>query len=1189
MNTPHDIEDPNPAQSDTAAVEDSTPSIKSKKRKWLRRLVWFIVVVGILAYFVNGLIARKVVHHFLNKSLEDQGMTGSVEIQGTILGGLSVHDLDYSGKEGIQELSIDQTSVNYKIQDVIKGKIDSLKVDKIRAKIDIAKFKPKPPTDKPEKDIKETLRSLRPLILQPEITISDLDLTVLNNGKKIAEWKLKSLQHDAGTDEIKLNQWIASNGAGITLPAQDAVIGWLQNGATLDRLEIVPDLALKEIQLDWKTSLSGNSTIALNDAIITANIAENATIKLESGEMVSAEILKTLKSLGIELPELDGEAVISDLQITIPTNDLSLAVPEWNIDGLLLLKSGRWETFNLKDTKLSIKQFDKNYEVKLDATALNAPVMLNAKGTWAAIPDPTWWDDTIVSLDFNVQASKEILALIPDDVTLPQGIRIGQTSVEGSIKTSLANGRPGLTKARVELSGVSFEKHPLPNILIESTLENERDVSLEFTLIPENTNKNAKFFKIDGKYNIDTQKYSGDLELLAEIKNHAWFYPLTESLNLPVTLQDKIDIQWSGSGDLLNDEHTGKLAVRDLLAKQPGQAVIRLNTQTNYDWPKSLDIAQLTIEQEELVVSASLIWNGKEVNIRDSNLKRDGESIGSINGKIPYTSDIINAKQFFAQEIPWVLSIETEKLRLEKIASLIPAGKMPDLKGSLQTNMKLSGTPKNPAINGIIDIDKMNDIFDLGLGEISIDSKFKTEQQLLKVNGDILENNEKRVTLNLELPFTPHQWLEDDNLLATIKKNSKLKGVAEIKRLPLGKFKKLIPQVEKLEGMLDAKAVFKGSIDKPEYTIDFNADLPIIRLKDAGIDDIKNLNIKGQLDQNMIAKGDLTAKLNGGKFITKFNIDVNDPEKPVFDVNLITDHALIYRNDVLATRTNANITLKGTLEDATISGDIGIVESLFYKDIDLIPIGVPSSAVGAVKLPSIDTKKSDKLPIPAPFDKWKLNVLVKTTDPILIKGNIGNGNIKGSVKVNGTLSDPSLKGTLRTNKVRAKLPFSVLTVSNGKIIFKPGQGFIPSLEIKGKSQVGVHNVNLYVYGSADSPKIVLSSLPALPENEIMTLLATGTTNAGLENRDVATFKTLQILLLELKQRNDRPGGNRLFSKILSGIDDLDLKVGEVNELTGEKYASARIKLHDRWYLTAQLDNGQPPQTRGLLTFALRFN
>jgi len=361
-----------------------------------------------------------------------------------------------------------------------------------------------------------------------------------------------------------------------------------------------------------------------------------------------------------------------------------------------------------------------------------------------------------------------------------------------------------------------------------------------------------------------------------------------------------------------------------------------------------------------------------------------------------------------------------------------------------------------------------------------------------------------------------------------------------------------------------------------------------VKIKNAGVDDITDIQIEGILDETMVINSEINAKINGGKFSIKAQIDVNDPKAPIFDVKLVTDHALVYRDDVLAMRTNVNLSLKGTLEDAIITGDIGILESLFYKDVDLIPIGAPSAAIGDVSLPSLNSNAKKALPIPAPFGQWKLDLTVKTVDPILIRGNVGSGQIQGSIKVRGTLAEPSLDGTLFAKKVEAKLPFSMLSVDNGQIIFRPENGLIPTLEIRGKSQVGEHNVNLYVYGSADDPKIALSSYPALPENEIMTLLATGATNSGLANRDVATFKTLQVILLKLKQRNDRPGGNRLFRKVLSGIDDLDLKVGEENQLTGEKYASATVKLHQRWYLTAQIDNDQPPQTRGLIIFALRF-
>jgi hypothetical protein len=102
----------------------------------------------------------------------------------------------------------------------------------------------------------------------------------------------------------------------------------------------------------------------------------------------------------------------------------------------------------------------------------------------------------------------------------------------------------------------------------------------------------------------------------------------------------------------------------------------------------------------------------------------------------------------------------------------------------------------------------------------------------------------------------------------------------------------------------------------------------------------------------------------------------------------------------------------------------------------------------------------------------------------------------------------------------------------------------------------------------------------------MSLLATGTTTSGLQDRDVATFKAFQLFLMKLKKRSDKPGGNRLFEALLKGVDDLNLNVGEKDRFTGRKFSSATIELNPHWHFTAQVDALQ--QTRGLIVYVVRF-
>ncbi|MGJ8656277.1 MAG: translocation/assembly module TamB domain-containing protein [Akkermansiaceae bacterium] len=1165
---------------DADATKPDQPPKQPKKRRWLRRLTWCGIILGIIGFLINGIVARKLAHHFLNKSLEDQGMTGTVEIQGSILSGFQVQNLIYTGTQGIQSLSIDEVTLDYQIMQLIDLKADKLAVTNLKAEIDIAKFKP---SEKPDEasNWKETLKTIRPLIMHPEITLKDLDVTLLNDGQKLLHWKLGAIQHDATTDEINLNQWIISDPNNLSTPEQSATFVWQEGKLTSDRLKLLSELTLGEINFDWSSELKGDASLQYRDAIIDANIAQNTTLNLREGELRTDDLFKTLSTFSIQTDDIDTEAVINKLDLSIPTKDLQSAIPLWKFDGTLGIKSARWEKYFIENTTLSLKQDNSEYQLKLDSIALNTPLKIDLNGKWD-FPDATnWSESTTAEVSFKTQLNDEILALLPQLQELPTEIKLNSSTIAGKVSAKLLEAQLANASANIDFAGVNVKGSDVPTLAIKADIIGD---IIKFNLQP----KEDSVFEVAGEFDSEKQTYLASFQAKSNLEDSPWINSFAEVYGSPIMLNNQLDLVWQGTGNLTSNTHQGTLTTTDLLLSQAGMAPAKINIKGTYDWPKSVDIETLSTEQEDLFANASILWDGKEVSIRSSEIKRDGELIGSIKGKLPFSTEIDSSKKFFAQTSPWDINIDTEPLLLKRLSELLPLSDDLNLTGTLQTKLNISGSPRLPQINGNIDVESLSDVFELGLDKISLNTKLATEDKLLNIDGNLLEAGKQLVTIDLQLPFTPHQWLEDDNLLETIQTNSELKGSAEIKQLPLGRLTKFVPDLEKLEGMLDVKAEFQGTIAEPKYKINFNADLPIISLKDAGIGDITNVKLKGELDQTMILDAELDAKINGGKFSIISKVDVNTPDAPIFDVKLTTRYALIYRDDVVAMRTNANLTLKGTLEDATISGDIGIVESLFYKDVDLIPIGVPTGSVGTVSLPSIDTKAKETLPIPAPFDQWKLDLTVNTEDPILIRGNVGSGRVEGLVKVRGILAKPSLDGTLYAKKVKAKLPFSVLLVNTGKIIFSPKNGFIPVLEIRGKSQVGSHSVTLFAYGSADDPKLALSSYPALPENEIMTLLATGTTNSGLEDRDVATFKTLQILLQELKQRSDRPGGNKLFSKVLSGIEDLDLKVGEVNDLTGEKYASATIKLHRRWFLTAQLDDNQPPQTRGLVIFALRF-
>lgn len=1350
-----------------AVDSDSTAETKkptAKKRKWLRRLIWIFIILGILIYLISGIGARKTGEYFINQSLEEQGMTGSLELLGSLDSGFQLKNLRYTGEKGIQLLEIDEMAVDYELAKLKDFKVDLLKLDRLKAVIDIDKFPPsetKTEEDEDPSDWKQTLGLLKPMLTNPEIDISDLDITLLQSAKKMAHFQLGGIQHSATSNEINLIDWKVTDANGLSTPVQSSTLIWNDKNISFDRLELIPQLALGKINFDWKDKLQGNASIDFHDASIQFDVNQDETeaisvkltegelrasdvfktlnsfgietdsydpnislnelsvnlpfteklatgdfnidwqndllahasigyynanihlevnqdetqsisVKLTEGEIRAADVFKTLKSLDIEtdnydseislnelsvnLPftekltagdfdidwqndllahasiayhdanikldlnqdetksidlkltkgelrtadifptlngldistdEYDAEAVLNKLTLNIPANNLDLAPPLWKVDSEIGIKSARYENYTTKNTTLTLNQESKNYQLLIKATALDAPLDLNVKGKWNEPAEENFWEYTDVDLDLKTQLNESIIALIPEADQIPSDIDITRSKISLKANTNIIALDPNKSHAEIEISNINISEHKLPTIGIIADYNNK---------IANVNVRSKQTTELLANVNIDTSTFNYTSAVITRTSSKAspWINALAKIYEAPISINEEIDIHWDGSGNITSNTHIGNITTTDLIITQIEENglqgdPITINLLGEYDFPNNVSLKRLSVKQQELFATASFLWDGETIKLHDSQIKRFDEPITNITGSIPFNLEIDDATKFFNQTKDWQIVIDTDELKLQRISELIALPNSTEITGSLQTTIKVSGTPKNPVINGNFNINSVNDIFDLGLDDLSLNTTFKTQDQLFSIEGKILEANGELVALDLKFPFKPNAWLQDDNLVETLLTNSQIQGKADIKRFPLNRLNNLVPELEKIEGLVDVKAEFTGTIENPKYKINFLADLPVVSLKDMGVDDITEIKFTGNLDEDMKLETLLTAKINGGKFNVTADADLTDPLDPIFDVKLITNHALVYRDESVAVRSNVDLNLKGTLANATLSGEVGILESLFYQDIDLIPIGVPSTTVETVSLPSLNTQSTTTLPIPVPFDKWKLDLTLKTIDPILIRGNIGNGRVEGSVKVAGLLSKPSLDGSFYTKDVSAKLPFSKLKINKGKVIFKPNSGFIPQLQVLGKSQIGEYNVTINAYGSADNPQLTLSSFPALPETEIMTLLATGATNSGLNNSDVATFKTLQLLLFELKQRNERPGGNKLFATLLDGIDKFNLKVGEVNDLTGEKFASATFKLHRRWFLSAQIDDNEPPQTRGLIIFALRFN
>jgi TamB, inner membrane protein subunit of TAM complex len=295
---------------------------------------------------------------------------------------------------------------------------------------------------------------------------------------------------------------------------------------------------------------------------------------------------------------------------------------------------------------------------------------------------------------------------------------------------------------------------------------------------------------------------------------------------------------------------------------------------------------------------------------------------------------------------------------------------------------------------------------------------------------------------------------------------------------------------------------------------------------------------------------------------------------------LKADSVLLIRNDELTARANCDIEVKGPLTGANVAGNVALTNSQFLKNLDLLPIGLPGRP--APEPPS--SRPDFSIPEP-PFRDWKFDVAIKTKDPFRIRGSLATGGAIIDVHLIGTGLHPGLQGLVRLQNVEATLPFSRLDIAYGFLYFDPSDSLNPKIDVHGTSVIRDYTIHVYVYGTSLSQEAVFSSEPPLPQEEIISLLATGTTRQELTgSNNVLAGRAATLLFQQLYRKIFKKGQE---TKSDSVFDRLDVSFGTVDSRTGQQQASARLKLSEQWVLMG--DVGVAGQWRGMIKYLIRFH
>jgi translocation and assembly module TamB len=305
-------------------------------------------------------------------------------------------------------------------------------------------------------------------------------------------------------------------------------------------------------------------------------------------------------------------------------------------------------------------------------------------------------------------------------------------------------------------------------------------------------------------------------------------------------------------------------------------------------------------------------------------------------------------------------------------------------------------------------------------------------------------------------------------------------------------------------GVLEIQARVTGTPADPE--IDGGMQLTQGELRDYN-QGVRLTDITGRIvgRHRMLEIESMTAKAVTGDVNVTGTIDMLEPGMPV-DLNLTARHAQPIVSDILTANLDADVKVTGSLtQEGTVSGTIHVNRA---------EVGVPSGMPQDVAV--IDVRRRGEAPPPARRRVMvSLDLLLDAPRQILIKGRGLDAELGGSVRFSGTSEAPAVSGGFEVIRGSFSLANALFKFTAGRVTFNGEglkKGLDPSLDFTAEASVPGITAIVRITGLADSPQFELSSIPELPQDEILARMlfsrSTASLSAGQLVQVGAAFATL---------------------------------------------------------------------------------
>ena len=298
----------------------------------------------------------------------------------------------------------------------------------------------------------------------------------------------------------------------------------------------------------------------------------------------------------------------------------------------------------------------------------------------------------------------------------------------------------------------------------------------------------------------------------------------------------------------------------------------------------------------------------------------------------------------------------------------------------------------------------------------------------------------------------------------------------------------LTPFLEDIGGPVDLTAQVRGELLKPQVLGNLTIQNSYVKIKGFPhpIEKIKSDII---FSHSKILINSIRGQLAGGAISGDGQIQINGFRDVDTKIRAHIEGMSLNVPDKVRTTGSADLLFSGKWFPFILSGTYTVQNGMITMEFD------DSSA-------SSGPRTSSYLPqmiLQDAFDPIQLDIQVDMSRKVAIKNSLVDGNLTGQLQIKGPPQNPIPIGTIEAD-ANTKLFFrdKLFEVNTMTVNFNEPTQINPEIFVSARSRLEDYDISLLVQGKTKDLQLKLTSVPPLPEQDIISLLALGVTSQKLD-------------------------------------------------------------------------------------------